>query len=147
MTTTTFSHLGICVSDLERSLRFYCEALGFVSAESHVIGDEFGRLLELDGVALRSQFVRRDGMAIELLHFTSPEPIGAPDRRPMNQLGLTHLSLRVDDIDTVAAAVESLGGTIVVRTRTTFDLAGTPLDFLYCTDPDGTRIELMNIPG
>lgn len=145
--TTTFSHLGICVSDLERSLRFYCEALGFSPAESHVIGDEFGRLMELDGVELRSQFVRRDGMAIELLHFSSPEPVGDPDRRPMNQLGLTHLSLRVDDIDTVAAAVESLGGTIVGGTRTTFDLAGTPLDFLYCTDPDGTRIELMNIPG
>jgi catechol 2,3-dioxygenase-like lactoylglutathione lyase family enzyme len=145
--TTTFSHLGICVSDLERSLRFYCEALGFAPAESHVIGDEFGRLMELDGVALRSQFVRRDGMAIELLHYTSPEAIGDPDRRPMNQLGLTHLSLRVDDVDAVAAAVESLGGTIVVGTRTTFDLAGIPLDFLYCTDPDGTRIELMNIPG
>ena len=25
----TFSHFGICVRDLERSLRFYCEALGF----------------------------------------------------------------------------------------------------------------------
>ena len=34
-TATTFSHLGICVSDLERSLRFYCEALGFTAAESH----------------------------------------------------------------------------------------------------------------
>lgn len=145
--TTTFSHLGICVSDLERSLRFYCEALGFAPAESHVIGDEFGRLMELDGVALRSQFVRRDGMAIELLHYTSPEAIGEPDRRPMNQLGLTHLSLRVDDVDAVGAAVESLGGTIVVGTRTTFELGGAPLDFLYCTDPDGTRIELMNIPG
>ena len=25
----SFSHVGICVSDLERSLRFYCEGLGF----------------------------------------------------------------------------------------------------------------------
>ena len=27
--THSFSHLGICVSDLERSVRFYCEGLGF----------------------------------------------------------------------------------------------------------------------
>ena len=29
-----FSHFGICVSDLETSLRFYCDALGFEKAES-----------------------------------------------------------------------------------------------------------------
>ena len=28
----------------------------------------------------------------------------------MNQLGLTHLSVRVDDVDAVAATVERLGG-------------------------------------
>jgi catechol 2,3-dioxygenase-like lactoylglutathione lyase family enzyme len=145
--TTTFSHLGICVSDLERSLRFYCEALGFAPAESHTVGDEFGRLMELEGVALRSQFIRRDAVAIELLHFTSPDRTGDPVRRPMNQLGLTHLSVRVDDVDAVAATVESLGGHVVAGTRTTFDLTGTTLDFVYCTDPDGVRIELMNIPG
>jgi catechol 2,3-dioxygenase-like lactoylglutathione lyase family enzyme len=143
---TTFSHLGICVSDLERSMRFYCEGLGFAPAESHTVGDEFSALMELDAVALRSQFIRRDGVAIELLHYGAPPAVGAPERRPMNQLGLTHLSMRVDDVDAVAEAVEALGGTVVRQTRTTFDLAGTPLDFVYCTDPDGTRIELMRLP-
>ncbi|HXQ60380.1 MAG TPA: VOC family protein [Acidimicrobiales bacterium] len=145
--TTTFSHLGICVSDLERSMRFYCEGLGFSAAESHTVGEEFGPLMELDGVALRSQFVRRDGMAIELLHFTSPPQSGDGVRRPMNALGLTHLSIRVDDVPAVAAALEALGGTVVSGTRTTFDLPGAALDFVYCTDPDGVRIELMQLPG
>jgi lactoylglutathione lyase len=85
------SHFGICVSDLERSLRFYCEALGFVPAESHEIGSEFARLMELDRVALHSQFLRREEVAIELLGFTEPSPLGDPVRRPINQLGLTHL--------------------------------------------------------
>ncbi len=145
--TTTFSHLGICVSDLERSIRFYCEGLGFSAAESHRVGEEFGSLMELDGVVLRSQFVRGDGMAIELLHFTSPGQPGAGRRRPMNELGLTHLSIRVDDVSAVAATLEALGGTVVSGTRTTFDLPGAPLDFVYCTDPDGVRIELMQLPG
>jgi lactoylglutathione lyase len=144
---TTFSHLGICVSNLERSRRFYCEALGFVVAESHTVGDEFGRLMELDGVALRSQFVRRDGISIELLHFSSPDPIGDPVRRPMNQIGLTHLSVRVDDVDAVAASVTMLGGAVIEGTRTTFDLPEASMDFVYCTDPDGVRIELMHLPG
>jgi catechol 2,3-dioxygenase-like lactoylglutathione lyase family enzyme len=143
---TTFSHLGICVGDLEKSLQFYCGALGFAAAESHAVGDEFGRLMELEGVVLRSQFVRRDGVAIELLRFEAPGQVGDPVRRPMNQLGLTHLSVRVDDIDAVVDAVERLGGAVVAGTRTTFALSGAALDFVYCTDPDGVRIELMHLP-
>ena len=144
---TTFSHLGICVSDLERSMRFYCEGLGFVAAESHTVGQEFGPLMELDAVALHSQFVRRDALSIELLSFSSPHPVGEGVRRPMNQLGLTHLSLRVDDVDGTASTIERLGGTVVRSTRTTLDMPGVELDFLYCTDPDGVRIELMRLPG
>jgi len=145
--TTTFSHLGICVSDLERSIRFYCEGLGFAVAESHSVGEEFGKLMELDAVALRSQFIRREAMAIELLHFTSPATTGDGGRRPMNALGLTHLSIRVDDVSAVAAGLEALGGKVLSGTRTTFELPGAPLDFVYCTDPDGVRIELMQIPA
>ena len=47
----------------------------------------------------------------------------------------------------MAATIEALGGTVVAATRTTFDLPRTRLDFLYCTDPDGVRIELMDLPG
>lgn len=142
----TFSHVGICVSDLERSVRFYCDGLGFELVQSHTVGEEFGRLMELGDVVLQSRFVRRDGVSIELLHFDSPGHSGEAVRRPMNQLGLTHLSLRVQDVDVVAKAIESLGGTMVADTRTTFGSSDV-LDFVYCTDPDGVRIELMHLPG
>ena len=145
--TLSFSHLGICVSDLERSLRFYCEGLGFEQVASHRVGEEFAALMEFEGVTVESRMVKRDGVTIELLGYVSPAYTGDGHRRPMNQLGLTHLSLRVDDVDQVAAAIEGLGGAVVRETRTTFDLSGHPLDFLYCTDPDGVRIELMHLPG
>ncbi len=142
----SFSHIGICVSDLERSIRFYCEGLGFELLQSHSVGPEFGRLMELDEVDLQSRFLRRDGVSIELLHFESPGYSGEPVRRPMNQLGLTHLSLKVRDVDAVAELVESLGGSVLRSTRTTFGSSGA-LDFVYCTDPDGVRVELMHLPG
>jgi catechol 2,3-dioxygenase-like lactoylglutathione lyase family enzyme len=145
--TLSFSHLGICVSDLERSMRFYVEGLGFEPMASHQIGDEFGTLMEVDGVELESRMLARDGVTIELLGYRSPGTTGDGSRRPMNQLGLTHLSFRVDDVDGLAATIEALGGTVVPTTRTTFDLPGSRLDFLYCTDPDGVRIELMRLPG
>lgn len=140
-----YSHFGICVRDLEASLRFYCEALGFVPAESHQIGTEFARLMELDQVSLRSQFIRREEVAIELLSFAQPAPVGEPVRRPVNRLGLTHLSFRVDDLEGTAARIASFGGTVLEQTRTGLDFSGTVLDFVYCTDPDGVRIELMDL--
>jgi catechol 2,3-dioxygenase-like lactoylglutathione lyase family enzyme len=138
-----FSHFGICVSDLDRSIRFYCEGLGFEPTVQHQVGEEFAQLMEVDGVALRSQFLRRDGLSIELLYYDAPGHIGEPVRRPVNQLGLTHLNFRVDDVDAVAERLRSLGATVLEHTRTTFS---PEMDFVYCTDPDGVRIELMKLP-
>src|ERR1700679_3850842 len=108
----TFSHFGICVSDLERSLRFYCDALGFEKAESHEIGREFAQLMDFPDVAVTSQFIRKGTTAIELLAFSEPSPFGDRERRAVNQLGLTHLSFRVRDVAGTAARMVELGGAI-----------------------------------
>jgi len=144
---TTFSHFGICVADLGRSLRFYCDGLGFEKAEHHQIGPEFAALMELDDVKLTSQFIRKGDTAIELLAFDVPTPEGDRARRAINRFGLTHLSFRVDDLPGTAQRLRDLGGLVVEATRTTFDLGGAALDFVYCTDPDGVRIELMDLGG
>jgi catechol 2,3-dioxygenase-like lactoylglutathione lyase family enzyme len=139
--TTVFSHYGICVSDMEASTRFYVEALGYTKAEDFTVGNEFAALMGLDEVTLASQFLEKDGARLELLAFAVPGTVGEAAMRPINKLGLTHLSFRVEDVDAVAALVEQHGGTVHPETRTTM---GT-LDFVYCSDPDGTRVELMKL--
>jgi lactoylglutathione lyase len=141
------SHVGVCVSDLDRSVRFYVDGLGFSPVASHAVGPEFGDLMEIEGVRVESRLVRRDGVTLELLHFTHPPAEPPGERRPLTRPGLTHLSLRVRDLEGTAARIEALGGRVVTATRTTFDLGAQCLDFVYCTDPDGTRIELMDLPG
>jgi len=143
----SFSHLGICVSDLDASLRFYCDGLGFTQAGAHDVGEEFAALMEVEGVRLRSRMIVKDGVTVELLGFDAPGVTGDGSRRPMNRLGLTHLSLRVEDVAATAAAIEALGGTVVTGTRTTIPFGESSLDFVYCTDPDGVRIELMDLGG
>jgi catechol 2,3-dioxygenase-like lactoylglutathione lyase family enzyme len=142
----TLSHIGVCVADVERSRRFYVEALGFEEVGSHRVGPEFGGLMEIDGLDVRSVMLSRNGVTIELLGFESPGHSGSGRRRPMNELGFTHLSVRVDDVDEVAGFIERFGGTVLPATRTSLDMGGVHLDFLYCTDPDGVRIELMELP-
>ncbi len=141
MSHLSVSHLGLCVSDLERSLRFYCDGLGFTKADTHAIGNEFAAALEVPGdVVLTSQFIRRAELAIELLHYTSPGTGGLPSAA-RNQLGLTHLSFVVDDLDGTVERLVRHGGTLVESTRT----AGEGIELLFVADPDGTRIELMRM--
>ena len=136
------SHLGICVSDAERSKRFYCEGLGFRLVTQFTAGNDFGTMMELEGeVDLDSIFLRRDGFSIELLGYRSPKPKGDGKRRPMDQLGLTHLSLVVDDVDAIAQRVVAYGGSIVKGTR--IETPGG--EFVFCLDPDGVRLELMRL--
>ena len=66
---------------------------------------------------------------------------GSGEPRPMNALGLTHLSLRVGDLDATLAALEGLGAKVLRATRTP--------QAVFVSDPDGTRIELVagRLPG
>ena len=138
---STTSHIGLCIRDLERSRRFYVEGLGFT---------EFARfdldrpIAEVDPpCSLTSFFVQKDGMRVELLEFRSPSVFGTPATR-RNQLGLTHLSFVVDDVDAAAAELERYGGRIVEGTRSGQDDPAS-VQIIFLEDPDGTRIELMRL--
>jgi catechol 2,3-dioxygenase-like lactoylglutathione lyase family enzyme len=136
------SHLGICVSDLERSLAFYRDALGFaVESELCVDGEPSETLLRLRPVKLRAVYLVRDGVRIELLHYASPGHAGDGSPRAMNQLGLTHLSFRVDDLADAAARLETHGACVLRDTR--IDNERLRAKAVFATDPDGTLIELV----
>jgi lactoylglutathione lyase len=133
------SHFGLCVRDLARSLRFWSDGLGFAVAERFEIGDEFGAALEVEGrVDCISQFIRKDALAIELLAYRSPAAIGEPATR-RNQLGLTHISLYVDDVAAAAAHLVACGGKLLPATHAENDA----VDLMFVEDPDGTRVELI----
>jgi predicted enzyme related to lactoylglutathione lyase len=135
------SHIGLCVSDLDRSMRFYCDGLGFETLLKYDIGNEFAKTMEIDGdVVLTSQMIARDGLMIELLHFISPGVIGSPsDIR--NMRGFTHLSFNVDDVNETIATLVDCGGSLIESTRTVNETG----EIVFVADPDGTRIELMKL--
>jgi catechol 2,3-dioxygenase-like lactoylglutathione lyase family enzyme len=140
------THLGICVSNLERALVFYRDGLGFRELGNlDVEGSEAATLLELPGVELRAVYLERDGVRIELLHYPAPGHVGGSEPRAMNALGLTHLSFRVQDLDATLATLERTGGRVLEHTRT--DNPRFSAAAVFVSDPDGTRIELVQAPG
>ena len=140
-------HVGICVSDLERSLRFYRDALGFEDRSELVLEDDrtTQRLLEIPGCWLTARYLERDGYRIELLYYPQPGTVGEPDPRPMNQLGLTHLALRVSGLEALLERVEAAGGRVLKQSRSSNPKMQA--EVVFVTDPDGTRIELVESPG
>jgi glyoxylase I family protein len=140
------THIGICVSDGERSLRFYRDVLGFrYLSELQVAGEPSDTLLQLREVDLRAIYLERDGTRLELLHYRSPGHCGDDTPRPMNQLGLTHLSLRVADLDATLAGLRQVGVRIMDRTH--IRIPGFDAAAVFIADPDGTLVELVQAPG
>ena len=146
MSIRRLSHVGLCVADLERSLRFWRDGLGFRERSClDVAGAAAETLLGLGDVKLRAVYLERDGLCLELLHFASPGHRGDAAPRPMNELGLTHLSVRVDDLDAALAHLTGCGGRVLAGTHIALPAARARAVFV--ADPDGARIELVEAPG
>lgn len=130
-----FNHLGHCVTDLAASRRFYEELLGFtVERELHPPDDPSSTLLRLPKpLGMTALYLRRDGLVLELLHFAGGSVPGR--ERVMNEPGLTHISVSVDDVDTVCARVAGYGGEVLADTNIGFGI--------FVRDPDGQLIELL----
>ena len=65
---TQISHVGLCVSDIEKSLRFYVDGLGFEEQEQIPSKDEVAELAEVTPpVDMLAQFIVKDGTRLELL--------------------------------------------------------------------------------
>jgi catechol 2,3-dioxygenase-like lactoylglutathione lyase family enzyme len=134
---SAFNHVGQCVTDLPRSKRFYCDLLGFtLEREITPPDDASAQLLSLNApLGMTAAYLVRDGLVLELLHFSASGQTQPFRPRAMNEPGLTHISLAVDDIDAVCARVPAYGGEVV---------AGSNIGAaVFVRDPDGQLLELL----
>ena len=135
------THVGLCVTNIERSTDFYCSALGFTKiGEMHVDDAASARLLDVEGLVLDLVYLQRDGFRLELLAYPAPGTTGDGGPRQMNALGFTHLSFRVDDADALAEAVIEYGGQLLSDRTVEF---GAGNRGMMLTDPDGNLLELI----
>ena len=130
-----FNHVGQCTSDLERATRFYVELLGFeIDRDLEVPDEASAPLLGVDPpVNLRARYLRKGELILELMSFELLKWRDTP--RVMNEPGLTHLSLSVEDLDGTLARVPEFGGEVLAATNIG---AG-----VFIRDPEGQLIELL----
>lgn len=134
---TVFNHVGLCVADRERSRCFYEGLFGFQFWwEVDPPDDGTDRLLQLDKpLGVHATYLVRDDFVLELLDY-SHRDVHAGPRRTMDQVGLTHLSLSVSDLDAVLQLVDGFGGSVIDETVSN--------QSAMIRDPDGQLIELLS---
>ncbi len=124
-------HLVLYVRDLERSVAFYRDLLGWAPAFPDIAG--------LPAAAFTSGRTHHELLLIEV----GPGAAGPPSGR---RTGLYHFGLKVGDSDDelreVLARLQDAGVTIVGTSDHTVTHS------LYVLDPDGNEVELyIDVPG
>jgi catechol 2,3-dioxygenase-like lactoylglutathione lyase family enzyme len=120
-------HIALTVRDMEASLHFYCDILGFHKAFD-LLDDQKNPWIIYIKIG--------NGQFIELFYGgeTKPEPVNKP-------IGYNHLCLEVEDIYKIAEHLKAHGVTLDVEPK-----QGKDLNFqCWVKDPDGNRIEFMQM--
>ena len=124
---TGIAHVAIKVKDLDRSLDFYINKLGF---------PEMMRLHHDDGSVFLVYLRITDTQYLEV--FPGAEDERAPG---WNANGMNHLCLESDDVAALAEGVQAAGIPLLMPLKLALDGNWQA----WIEDPDGNRIELMQM--
>jgi glyoxylase I family protein len=141
------NHAAICTADVERSLRFWRDGLGFTELFDHTFTGDWPELFGAKTDQLRSVFLgdpqTPDTGIVELVVFDGAEDAADPPRRPRH--GFLLLSLQ-RDVDATLSALAALGFTDGVRRIGMPARGGATVSMAVITAPDGVLVELIGPP-
>ncbi len=122
-------HLEVLSSDIDRTLDFYVNTLGFTLWRRTESGRD-------DGSSLHLACVRLGDMMVEIIK-AEPDALSQPVDQ--TKMGMRMFALRVDDMAKTVEYLESKGVEFFQAPRETAVFEGLRAEIL---DPDGIRIEL-----
>src|SRR5260370_8303664 len=137
-------HTGITVSNLERSLEFWQNVLGFeFSHRAHQTSKMASEITGVPGAEIKLAVVKAPGgHKIELLEYLAPVDRKKVDVRPCD-VGSVHVAFTIDNLDTVLNTIAPSGWKAAGKPQTlkTGPNAGKPV--VYARDPDFPTIKLI----
>src|SRR5712691_5888631 len=141
-------HTGITVSNLEQSLEFWQNVLGFeFSHSAHQKGERPEQITGVKGAELKLAVVKSPtGHKIELLEYLAPA-----DRKKNASLrpcdvGHVHVALVVENLQALLQRIAASGWKAAGEPQTLTAGPNAGKRVVYVRDPDGTTIEFMELP-
>jgi catechol 2,3-dioxygenase-like lactoylglutathione lyase family enzyme len=149
---TETSHVGVHVTDLERSLGFYRDRLGFEVVEvTRVDSPHAGQILGRDGAEGDRALLRLPWSPayLELLQYDDSVQ-GKPVDPLHGNVGTFHLAFYTHDIDSLWTSIKEGGSELQSSDGAITSIEGGVFDggkVIYATDPDGIRVEFLSGPA
>lgn len=135
-------HAGIVVKDLDASMRFYCDLLGFkITRQMKESGGHIDNMLALHEVMVTTvKMSALDGQVLELLQFHFPQ--GVQKTRDINEIGISHIAFEVEDLDAAYNRLKDEG--VLFNSPPQLSPDGYA-KVAFCRAPEGTFIELVEV--
>jgi catechol 2,3-dioxygenase-like lactoylglutathione lyase family enzyme len=140
-------HTGLTISDLERSLRFWRDAMGMeVLLQQEKVGGYLEEITREPGAHVRMVHLAfpGDGPRIELFQYLAPGG-GQHRSRPADN-GFAHVCVACDDLDERLKRLTAAGGTAFSAPVTIDTGVNRGGRGVYLRDPDGHVVELFERP-
>lgn len=140
------NHTSFTVSDLDRSISFFTEALGFELLHRGNRNPEMiEKVVGVPGADIDVAYIQMPGHRLELIEYKGPADRGKVESRPCDT-GFAHIAIDVDDIDAALAASRPFGVEPLSQPQ---DLVHGPNKggrVVYTRDPDGVTVEFIQKP-
>jgi catechol 2,3-dioxygenase-like lactoylglutathione lyase family enzyme len=140
-------HAAITVSDMQKSLAFYQDILGFtLFMDEMVSGPELDKVYMETGVKIRMVMLTDEtGNMIELVEWKSQRATKRPSKYlKFRSTGLVEICLSVPDLEKLKGNLRRKGIEFRVPIWN-FQAGGFGTKVTYIEDPDGVQIELIQI--
>ena len=140
-------HTGLTVSDMERSIDFYCNVLGLKVVRRMDVSEDFlGQIVGFPGVRMAIALLKADEEEhiIELLQYISHP--GEKNPSETNRTGNGHVCFEVDDIWGNYEKLKSKGVTFVNPPAKISIGRNIGAQAVYFRDPDGITLEMRQLP-
>ena len=140
---TSHNHTAFTVSDLERSVAFYCDVMGFTLQTSfEAQGQHIQEITGFHDAHLKIAHLLLVDFRLELIQYLAPRG-QAIDLSTCN-VGSAHIAFYADDVDQTYRDLQASG--VKFKEAPAAAAPGRP-KVVYFTDPDGITLELSQVPS
>lgn len=139
---TGYRHTGIITKNIKESLYFYHEILGLEIIQEFTDDSEYiNKITGIEnGIAHFIKLQATDGTVIELLEY--PSHPTEPHELSILNVGVLHIALRVENAENAYQELKQKN--IKTLSEPVLSSEGIAKVF-FCIDPDGTRVELVEM--
>ncbi len=137
------NHTSFTVSNLERSLAYFRDALGFeVTSKGPRDPKMIQHITGVPEAGVIIAYVRGPGHNVELIEYTGPAQRERLRPRPCD-VGFAHIAYNVNDVDAVIAASKPHGVLPIAPPVNVDQGPNQGKRAVYMRDPDGITIEFI----